>query len=141
LDDDGDLGTPMKAGRILLLFSGMALLAYAAVFLFDPTVLGGLVGLSFDSADARIEIRAFYGGFELGLGLFLLQAARAPHWTRVGLAAFALVFGAAGLARAWGLAEFGGTGAAQQVVAAIEIGAAAFAAGFARALPRFPHPS
>lgn len=130
----------MRAGRILLLFSGTALLAYAAVFLFDPTVLGGLVGLSFEGADARIEIRAFYGGLELGLGLFLLQAARAPQWTRVGLAAFALMFGATGLARAWGLAEFGLGGAAQPFVAGIEIGAAALAAGFARAIVRDPNP-
>ena len=48
---------------------------------------------------------------------------------------FAFAFGAAGLARAWGIVEFGFTGPSQPLVAAIELAGAAAALRLARRPP------
>jgi hypothetical protein len=51
----------------------------------------------------RTEIRAFYGGLEVGLGLFLLIAASIRRWIAAGLVAVILGFGCTAAGRALGL--------------------------------------
>ena len=99
------------------------LAVYGVLLFVDPALLGRLVGLTFVDPNAPVEIRAFYGGLELGLAAFFAAAARRAAWLDPALAAFALAFGAAGLARLAGIAQFGFTGPSQPVVAAIEIAA------------------
>jgi hypothetical protein len=67
-----------RAARAFLLLGAAVLAAYGVVFLLSPAVLGGLVGLGFEDPNAFVEIRAFYGGLELGLAAFLLWAALRP---------------------------------------------------------------
>lgn len=52
----------------------------------------------------RIEIRAFYGGLEIGFGIFLLLCSRKPALLGPGLLAAALSLGGAATAR--GIAFF-----------------------------------
>src|SRR6476659_9861582 len=59
------------------------------------------------TAAGRIEIRAVYGGIELGLGVFFAMAARSDSRRRAGLLVAALVSGGAGVARFLGLAVEG----------------------------------
>ena len=115
------------AVRVFLWLGAGVLTVYGVVFLISPTVLGGLVGLGFEGPNAFVEIRAFYGGLELGLAGFLLWAAQRPAAAESALVAFACAFGAAGSARLAGIAEYGFAGPSQPVVAGIEIVGAAVA--------------
>jgi Domain of unknown function (DUF4345) len=52
---------------------------------------------------AMAEIRAFYGGLQLGIGFFLVWCLRAPSRTFQGLLLVGLAVGGAGLARLFGI--------------------------------------
>jgi hypothetical protein len=52
---------------------------------------------------ALAEIRAFYGGLQLGIGLFLLWCLRTTSRTSQGLMLVGLAVGGAGLARIFGI--------------------------------------
>ena len=116
-----------KAARITLGASAAILAAYGAVFLIRPSVLGTLVGLEFATADAPVEIRAFYGGLELGMAAFLVACVRNPQLLSAGLLFCALAFSFAGAARMMGILEFGMAGPAHLVVGLLELGLAAWA--------------
>jgi hypothetical protein len=118
--------------RGFLALGALVLAAYAAAFAVDPALLGRLVGLAFEEANAFVEIRAFYGGLELGLAAFLAWAALRPAHAGAALVMFAFTFGAAGAARVWGVLAFGFTGPSQPLVAAIELAGAAAALALAR---------
>lgn len=128
----------MSEGRLargFLALGALVLAAYAVAFLADPALLGRLVGLAFEDANAFVEVRAFYGGLELGLAAFFAWAALRPAHARAALVLFAFAFGAAGAARAWGLAEYGFAGPSQPLVAALELAGAAAALVLARRRP------
>jgi uncharacterized membrane protein HdeD (DUF308 family) len=125
----------LRGARLFLALAGAVLAVYGVLLFADPALLGRLVGLRFEGANAPVEIRAFYGGLELGLAAFFVAAARRPAWVEPALAAFALAFGAAGVARAAGIVQFGFTGPSQPLVAGIEIAAAVFAAWLRRRSP------
>jgi hypothetical protein len=116
-----------RAARVFLAIGGAVLAVYGVLLFADPALFEPLAGLTFVNANAPVEIRAFYGGLELGLAAFFLSAARRPAWVEPALAAFALAFGAAGVARLAGVAQFGFVGPSQPLVAGIEIAAALLA--------------
>ena len=116
-----------RGARTFLAVGGAVLGVYGLLLFADPTLLGRLVGLTFVDANAPVEIRAFYGGLELGLAGFFVLASRRAVWLEPALVAFALAFGAAGAARLAGIAQFGFTGPSQPVVAAIELAGAVLA--------------
>jgi fucose permease len=62
------------------------------------------VGIDLTSAQSMAEIRAMYGGAQVGFGGFLLLASRQPHLQRPGLLALALVMGGFALGRLCGIA-------------------------------------
>jgi len=93
--------TPVpRASRIVLAFDGVAYLALGLWLLADPT--GGLAGVQVAplSPVGETELRAMYGGLEIGLGLFGLHAAR--HVALSVSALWANVYVLAGLATARG---------------------------------------
>jgi hypothetical protein len=114
----------MLASRILAV-GGLILLGYGAVFFASPALLGDLVGLSFTSPNAPVEIRSFYGGLELGMGTFLLVCSRRPPLVAGGLLFCALAFSCAGLARLAGILQYGLEGPSQPLVGVIELSFAA----------------
>ena len=126
----------MRAARIFLGVMAGILVCYAVPFLFSPQLLGSLVQLEFREPNAYVEIRAFYGGLELGLALFFAWAAASPRLVAPALTGFTLFFGCAGLARWWGVWSFGAADASQPVVASLEVVAAGFAVYLARRLPK-----
>ncbi len=65
---------------LALVFGGFGVFA-----LLDPVALGDLVGLPVATPAARVEIRAVYGGLELGLALVLGAFARSRTAVRPGL--------------------------------------------------------
>jgi|GEM_PF-411701 hypothetical protein len=69
--------TPLpRASRIVLAFDGVAYLALGLWLCADPT--GGLAGVQVAALNpiGETELRAMYGGLEVGLGIFGLHAAR-----------------------------------------------------------------
>ncbi len=121
--------------RGFLAAGALVLAIYAVGFGLDPALLGRLVGLAFQDNNAFVEIRAFYGGLELGLAGFLAFAAVRTVHARSALVLFAFAFGAAGLARLAGILEYGFTGPSQPLVAAIELAGSVAALLLARRSP------
>lgn len=89
----------MSTPRVVLLLSAGAFAAFGLVFLVAPERIGGLVDLDLTSATARVEVRAFYGGLEIGAAAFLIVCALRESWQQAGLAATALMLGGAAFCR------------------------------------------
>lgn len=90
--------------RIVLWVAAAALLGFGVAFLFAPLATLALTGVVIQGGEAAVEIRAFYGGLEIGLGLAVLWCALRRRRWKDGLGLTALVFGGAGLARLFGMA-------------------------------------
>lgn len=94
----------MKTFRIVvLLLAGLGFLGFGAWLVIDP--VGGLaaVDIAGTSAAGVVELRAFYGGMEIGLGLFLLACAARADWREAGLWLVLLGNLGIGLARVFGI--------------------------------------
>jgi hypothetical protein len=72
-------------------------------FLVAPELLR-FVDLAPGTAAARSDVRAVYGGLELGVAALLGACAHRPEWLRFGLVAQALAFGGLVLGRLVSLA-------------------------------------
>ena len=90
----------MKIFPILVLaLCALGFFAFGLWLLIDPAGALGRIGIQASSATGLVELRAFYGGMELGLGLFLGWCALRPEWREAGLWLVVLANGGAGLAR------------------------------------------
>jgi len=91
----------------VLVLAGLGFLAFGLWLVADP--IGGLAGVDIAGTTPAgvIELRAFYGGLEVGLGLFLLLCAARPAWRVPGLWLVLLGNLAIGLARVFGIASTG----------------------------------
>lgn len=95
-------------GKLVLVLAGLMYLVFGVGFLIGPTWLGEKAGVLPDGALGRVELRSFYGGMEVGLGLFLLGAAAARKQVRaMGLVAMAMVLGFTAAGRIIGFAVEG----------------------------------
>jgi hypothetical protein len=83
---------------LVLVIAGLGFLGFGIAFLCWPDALLTGIGIQATSAQASVEIRAMYGGLELGLGIFLLCCI-APIRQRTGLWLTLASYGALGLAR------------------------------------------
>jgi len=83
--------------KAVLILTGLVFLGFGIAFLVDPEALAKAARLRLAQPRAYAEIRAMYGGLEVGLGLFFLVASQRTRWFRAALGAqvFAL-FGLAG---------------------------------------------
>lgn len=114
--------------QVVLWLSAFLFLAFGAGCLVYPELLAQL-GLPVQPV-WRTEIRAFYGGLEIGLAAFLILCTRRPIWVLPGLLASALILGAVGTARLLGIVL---DGPAKNMVIAVaaELGGSALAAAAA----------
>ena len=90
----------------VLLLASLGFVGFGAAILVAPAEILGSVGIS-GTAAGLVELRAFYGGLELGLGAFLLVAAFKPDWTEAGLWLVAAINGGIATARLFGIALSG----------------------------------
>ena len=90
--------------RITLWLGGLGFLGFGVACLLAPLEVLAAAGVNLSGAVAATEIRAFYGGLEIGLGLCLLLAALRLHYQRAGLLLCQAAYGCIGLARAAGMA-------------------------------------
>jgi hypothetical protein len=92
---------------IVLVLAALGFLGFGLWLVVDP--VGGLAGVDITGATTAgvIELRAFYGGLEVGLGLFLLACAARPDWRVPGLWLVLAGNLAIGLTRLAGIASTG----------------------------------
>ncbi|MFT4824232.1 MAG: hypothetical protein ACJAUG_002340 [Halioglobus sp.] len=60
-----------------LRFIGVIFASYGAYLCFEPNFLIEMLKMG-DSVSAKVEVRAMYGGLQLGVGLLLLWGAQRP---------------------------------------------------------------
>lgn len=121
--------------RPILVVAALVFLAVGIGFLVAPVELSAVVSIDLLTAEARTDLRATYGGFNTGIGLFLLVAARRDAWLRPGIA----VVGFAGLGygggRLIGILADGEISPMMLIFLLIEISITAIAAVVYRRLP------
>lgn len=94
----------MKAfPAVVIALCALGFLAFGLWLLLDPAGPLGKLGIQATDRVGLIELRAFYGGMEIGLGLFLAACLWRPEWQGAGLWLVLLANGGAGLARLLGL--------------------------------------
>lgn len=75
---------------------------FGIALLIFPGLLG-VVGIKELSRSGEVEIRAVYGGLQIGLGLFFLLAFNRPRWARAGLVVQICSVGGLAIGRIFGL--------------------------------------
>jgi len=90
--------------RITLWLGGLGFLGFGVACLVAPLEVLAAAGVTLSGPVAATEVRAFYGGLEIGLGLCLLLAAVRPHYQQHGLVLCVAAYAGIGLARATGMA-------------------------------------
>lgn len=88
--------------RILVVVSALIFLYFGGWLLCVPTALEA-IGIQLTTAEAIIDVRATYGGLELGLSVFLFVAQGKPDWHRSALLLSALTIGGFGFGRLAGI--------------------------------------
>ena len=94
----------MPFARIYLRIFGAMSIGFGLVYLFAPGGLTDAAGFGALAPGGLTDVRATYGGLQLGMGAFLLWAATEESRVPMALVLVALSIGAVGLSRALGLA-------------------------------------
>jgi hypothetical protein len=92
----------MSLDRVVLALSGAFVLLAGVACVVGPASFSQQAGLS-ATPSALTEIRAFYGGLQVGVGCFLIWCVRQRALTFAGLLLVAFAVGGAGVARALGM--------------------------------------
>jgi hypothetical protein len=116
-----------RFARLVLWLSAVAFAAIGAAFLLAPEAMAARVGVSLAGATAANDVRAVYGGLQLGIAAFLAWCVRRPDALRAGLAAQLFTFGGLAAARFVSMLLDGQPGALGLALHAAEI--AGFACG------------
>ena len=96
-----------SADQVLIIIAALIFTGFGVWFLIKPTALAG-IGIEATGASARTDIRATYGGFELGVAAFLFWCAYKEDWHHIGLIAATLFVAGFGAGRAVGIFCEGG---------------------------------
>ncbi|HEX8694130.1 MAG TPA: DUF4345 family protein [Longimicrobium sp.] len=124
----------MRLARVTLVLAVAAFAGFGLATLVRPSVLG-VLGIELTRPAASTEIRAFYGGLELGLALFFARAAADPAWFRPALFALVASLGGVALSRAAGVVVDGSAGPLVLLLGAAEAAGALLALAALRRLP------
>ena len=96
----------MRFARWVLWLSALVWAGFGVLFATRPDLLSG-ANLVVDDPLARIEIRALYGGLELGIAAFLVWSTRRDERLRSGLMLTAMALGLMALVRLGAIAVEG----------------------------------
>lgn len=88
----------MDIGKIAIGVTAAAFAGFGTALIVKPEILK-TIGIRADGPNARTELRAMYGGMELGFGAFFAAALLKPEWRRPALTAIALGIGGLGVTR------------------------------------------
>ena len=97
----------MTLARALIFVSAVIFVVVGAGFLLFPKRYGDVLEISLPTAMARTDVRATYGGLELGFGIFLILCVARREWVRPGLWALALTVGGFAIGRLVGFVAEG----------------------------------
>ncbi len=114
--------------RITLWLSGLGFLGFGLACLIAPLAVLGAVDVVVSGPIAATEIRAFYGGLEIGLGALLIAAALQPAQQRPGLWLGFAAYGGIGFARLAGILIDSASSTFLWAALATELGLAGLAA-------------
>lgn len=114
--------------RFTLWLAGLGFIGFGLACLIAPLATLASAGVVVSGAVAAAEIRAFYGGLEIGLGTCLLLAASSAQHHRAGLVLCLATYGGIGLARALGMGLDGVGTPFLWAALAVELGLAILAA-------------
>ncbi|MDD3715581.1 MAG: DUF4345 family protein [Candidatus Marinimicrobia bacterium] len=92
----------MKRSKLALNFAAIAFAAFGLILFIAPGIMKS-VGVEFADKAGAVELRAFYGGIELGLAAFFALAARRPEWIRIALTGLVLALGGIVILRGFAL--------------------------------------
>lgn len=125
----------MKLAAIVLWLFGLITLAFGVWALISPAQFAALAHYGLDHPGAVTELRAFYGGVEIGLGLFWILGALRQPLTRAALVSMICIWSGVVIARSLGMVLDGSVSTTMLVVLATEVVAVI---GAAIALDRLP---
>lgn len=86
--------------RLLLALAALGFAVFGAWGLLDPVGMLAAVQVAPQGPTGVVELRAMYGGVELGAALFLALCAADPARVRLGLLAAVCLYGGLGVVRA-----------------------------------------
>ena len=115
---------PMQKARIVLILVAFGFIGFGMFGLVAPLALVGAVDITAETAQGRTELRAVYGGLQLGLGVFLLMASSLRSWMRPALALTICSLLGLACARLLGIQMEGGAFPWMLPLAALELGLA-----------------
>ena len=110
-----------RFARLVLGLSALAFAGIGAAFLVAPEAMAARVGVSLAGAAAANDVRAVYGGLQLGVAACLVWCARRPETLRSGLAVQLFTFGGLAAARLVSLLLDGNPGALGLALHAAEL--------------------
>ncbi|MBW2234825.1 MAG: DUF4345 domain-containing protein [Deltaproteobacteria bacterium] len=110
-----------RFARLVLGLSALAFAGIGAAFLVAPEAMAARVGVSLAGATAANDVRAVYGGLQLGIAAFLFHSARRPETLRTGLAVQLFTFAGLAAARLVSLLLDGNPGALGLALHAAEL--------------------
>ena len=79
--------------RAILLLSATVFAGFGLAFSLFSERMAATIDIALPTDVARTDFMATYGGFELGVALFLFRCWRNPAWVRVGLIASGCAIG------------------------------------------------
>ena len=127
----------MLFARILLALQALALVGLGLAYFIRPHEMANLSGMLLMAPAAITDVRAYYGGLQIGLGVFLLLAMSRLELARAALMLLVLVYAGLALGRIGGLWLDGGTQQTFNLYALlIELVSAGLAFGALRGLNR-----
>lgn len=94
--------------RVVLALSALGFLGFGLAFALWPLPTAQITDIGLPTSTARIDFRATYGGFQIGVGAFLVACARRPAWVEAGLRAAACALAGFAGVRVLSLALEGG---------------------------------
>lgn len=110
----------MTFSRLVLAVTGTVFMAYGIAFLAVPALMAAGAGIALPVPTAVTDVRAVYGGLQLGLGCLLICWSRRPSLTTAGLYAIVATLGGITLARALGIVVDRSAETANLIVLAFE---------------------
>ena len=111
-----------RVPQILVVLSALAFGGLGLLFMIDPPRLAGTVELG-TSPFQTIELRAMYGGLEIGVAIFLLWCAASPRRVALGLWFSLLAYGGLGFGRLLGILLSGVAGGPHWMLVMVETAA------------------
>ena len=131
----------VKFARVVLGLYGAMFLYFGVLLFVKPTALSDALPVELVGPVAVAEIRAFYGGLEIGLGIFLLAAGFRREMLRAGLWLLLLISAGLTLGRSAGIAIDRAVDSFLFVALAVELAGVALSAisiRLTRGTPRNP---